>query len=82
MIDLGFLIAILASIIALYGVYQFNQKKSPDSARKTWFWSNTFFVVYFFGRVLAWWDGLLGDLAMLVYFGAMWLSNVEGMIKK
>lgn len=82
MIDLGLIIAIAASLIALWGVYQFNQQDNSGAARKTWFWSNSLFVAYFLGRVLGLWDGLLGDLAMLAYFGAMWISNVMGMWKK
>lgn len=79
MIDIGFPIALLSSIVALIGVWQFNQKRDYTGARATWFWSNTGFVIYFVGRCFALWDGVLGDVAMAVYFALMWWSNWRGM---
>jgi len=79
MIDLGFLIAIAASIVALYGVWLFNQRRDYTGARCVWMFSNVAFTVYFAGRVLHWWNGGLGDVAMLVYFAAMTASNLWGM---
>lgn len=80
MIDIGFILAIAASVIALYGVYQFNQRRDYTQARAVWFWSNSLFVAYFAGRVLMLWDGVLGDAAMLAYFFLMWWSNWRGMV--
>lgn len=82
MTDLGFIIALIATIIALFGVYEFNQLNDSVSARRTWFWSNCLFVVYFAGRCLSLWDGLLGDLAMLAYFAVMLASNIDGIRKE
>jgi uncharacterized membrane protein len=79
MTDLGFLIAISASVVALYGVWLFNQRRDYTGARQVWMFSNVMFTVYFFGRVMTYWNGSLGDLAMLVYFAAMTASNVWGM---
>lgn len=81
MIDYGFALAILASIIALIGVYQFNQQKNYVGARTTWFWSNTLFVLYFAGRIAGLWDGGLGDVVMWLYFVCMWTSNAMGMVE-
>jgi hypothetical protein len=78
MTDLGFLIAISASVVALYGVWLFNQRRDYTGARSVWMFSNVMFTVYFFGRVMTYWNGSLGDLAMLVYFAAMTASNVWG----
>jgi hypothetical protein len=78
MTDLGFLIAISASVVALYGVWLFNQRRDYTGARQVWMFSNVMFTAYFFGRVMAYWNGSLGDLAMLVYFAAMTASNVWG----
>jgi hypothetical protein len=79
MIDLGLPLALIASLIALYGVYLFNQVKDHIGARAVWFWSNSIFVAYFVGRSLQWWDGGLGDAVMATYFFAMWWSNWRGM---
>ncbi|MFA5378049.1 MAG: hypothetical protein WC455_20020 [Dehalococcoidia bacterium] len=79
MIDIGFPIAVLASCIALYGVYLFNQISDYNKARGIWFYSNTLFVIYFAGRCLTWWDGGLGDAMMALYFVMMWISNWVGM---
>lgn len=79
MITIGFVLALAASIVALYGVYLFNQVGDTTGARAVWFWSNSIFVLYFFGRCLSWWDGVLGDAAMTIYFALMWWSNWEGM---
>ena len=79
MTDLGFLIAISASVVALYGVWLFNQRRDYTGARQVWMFSNVMFTAYFFGRVMTYWNGSLGDLAMLVYFAAMTASNVWGM---
>ena len=79
MIDIGFLISAAASIIALYGVWLFNQKRDYTGARVVWMASNPLFALYFVGRVAFWWDGGLGDLAMLGYFLAMTSSNLWGM---
>lgn len=79
LIDLGIPIAIIASIVALYGVYLFNQKRDYTGSRDVWFWSNSLFVAYFAGRVLHLWNGSLGDAVMGVYFGTMWWSNWRGM---
>lgn len=79
MIDLGLPIALSASIIALWGVWLFNQRRDYTRARGVWTWSNTMFVLYFFGRILGWWNGVLGDVAMLAYFLGMWASNLNGM---
>jgi hypothetical protein len=81
MTDLGFLIAIAASIVALYGVWLFNQRRDYTGARCVWMFSNVAFTVYFVGRVLQLWNGSLGDVAMLVYFAAMTASNLWGMVK-
>ena len=81
MIDIGFVIAISASVIALYGVYQFNQVRDYTKSRSVWFWSNSLFVAYFLGRITGWWDGILGDAAMMGYFALMWISNFQGMKK-
>ena len=78
-IDYGFLLSLIASIIALYGVYQFNQLKDYTGARHTWFWSNTGFVVVFACRVLGYTDGGLSDVMMMLYFLMMWVSNTVGM---
>jgi hypothetical protein len=80
MIDIGVIISLLSSIVALIGVYLFNQSKDAEGARVVWFWSNSGFVLYFAGRCLGFWDGGLGDLVMLVYFFLMWASNVGGMM--
>jgi hypothetical protein len=79
-ITIGFPLALVASIIALYGVYLFNQVKDHTGARAVWFWSNSIFVLYFVGRSLLWWDGVLGDAAMALYFALMWWSNWRGMV--
>lgn len=79
MIDIGFLIAIAASVVALYGVWLFNQRQDYTGARTVWMFSNVAFTIYFLGRVLHWWNGGLGDVAMLGYFGAMTASNLWGM---
>lgn len=79
MIDAGFIITVVASVIALYGVWLFNQKQDYTGARVVWMISNPLFALYFIGRLLALWNGGLGDGAMLIYFGAMTISNVKGM---
>ncbi len=82
MIDLGFLISLSASIIALYGVYLFNQRRDYAGARVTWMYSNIIFMGYFLLRTLDVLDGGLGDAMMTVYFGAMVVSNLHGMFGK
>ena len=79
MIDIGVIISLLSSIVALVGVYLFNQVKDADGARVVWFWSNSGFVVYFAGRCLGFWDGGMSDVVMLAYFFLMWGSNLLGM---
>ena len=79
MTDFGFILAIAASIVALYGVWLFNQRRDYTGARTVWMFSNVAFTAYFAGRVLLWWNGGLGDVAMLVYFAAMTASNLWGM---
>jgi hypothetical protein len=79
MIDFGFILALTASTIALYGVWLFNQRKDYTGARITWMFSNIAFTAYFLGRVLLWWNGGLGDWAMLGYFAAMTASNLWGL---
>ena len=81
MIDIGVLISLLSSIIALIGVYQLNQLDNPLAAKKTWFWSNSGFEIYFAGRCLTFWDGGLGDIVMFIYFFLMWASNALGLLK-
>ena len=77
--DIGLILATAASIIALVGVYLFNQKKNYLAANIVWgFGSNPLFVLYFFGRVMHWWNGGLGDVAMLVYFSLMMGSSWLG----
>ena len=78
-LDLGFLIALTASIIALYGVWLFNQRKDYTGARCVWMASNPLFALYFLGRILVWWDGGLGDVAMFTYSAVMALSSFKGM---
>lgn len=79
MIDYGFLLSLIASVIALWGVYLFNQKKDYTGARVVWFFSNTMFVLFFWGKVSHWCDGGLSDVMMMMYFAMMWASNVWGM---
>ena len=79
MTDIGVIISALSSIVALIGVYQFNQQNDPLKAQQTWFWSNSGFVLYFAGRCLTLWDGGLGDVVMLTYFFLMWASNALGL---
>lgn len=79
MIDIGFLIATSASIIALYGVYQFNQRKDYTGARLTWAVSNPLFLLYFMGRIFTLWNGGLGDWATAAYFAGMTVSNYWGL---
>lgn len=79
LIDPGFIISLVASIIALYGVFQFNQRRDYTGARVTWMVSNPLFVVYCAGRLLGLWDGGLSDGMMAVYFGCMAVSNLLGM---
>lgn len=81
MIDYGFLryLALCASVIALWGVYLFNQRKDYTGARYVWWWSNGLFVIYFACRVAGVLIGGLGDVMMLIYFLAMWISNTVGM---
>ena len=79
MIDPGFLISLAASVIALYGVYLFNQRRDYTGARVTWMVSNPLFTVYCIGRLLGAWNGGLSDAMMAVYFGAMTASNLWGM---
>ena len=61
-------LALAASVVALWGVYLFNQRCDYTGARGVWFWSNTLFVIYFAGRCAALWDGGLGDAVMALYF--------------
>lgn len=82
MIDPGFIISLIASIIALYGVYQFNQRRDCTGARVTWMITNPMFTFYFIGRIVGWWNGGLGDGMMAVYFAAMTASNLWGMFGK
>ena len=77
--DIGLIISLVSSLIALYGVYQFNQQRDYTGSRMTWFWSNSGFVLYFAGRVAGFWDGGLGDFVMFLYFALMWGSNTWGM---
>ena len=79
MTDIGFILAIAASIVALYGVWLFNQRRDYTGARTVWMFSNVAFTAYFAGRVLLWWNGGLGDVAMLGYFAAMTASNLWGL---
>ena len=81
MIDFGFSIALTASVIALYGVWLFNQRRDYTGARATWMLSNPMFTAYIAGRILLLWDGGLGDVTMLVYFAAMTASNILGMFQ-
>lgn len=77
--DIGFPIALTASILALYGVYLFNQRKDYTGARIIWMITNPVFTMYFIGRLVGFWDGGLGDMMMAVYFGAMTVSNLKGL---
>ena len=77
-IDYGFLISLCASIIALWGVYLFNQRKDYTGARYVWFFSNSLFVCFFAFRVIGWIDGGLSDVMMMLYFAMMWISNTWG----
>ena len=79
MIDPGFILTLAASVVALWGVYLFNQKKDYTGARSVWFYSNTGFVVYFVGRCLGAWNGGFSDAVMAIYFGLMWYSNWRGL---
>ena len=79
MVDIGFLITLSASCIALYGVWLFNQRHDYTGARTVWMISNPLFTLYFFGRVLSFWDGGFGDGAMTIYFLCMTVSNLKGM---
>jgi hypothetical protein len=78
MIDIGFIIALAASIVALYGVWLFNQRKDYTGARVVWGISNPMFALYFFGRIVGFWDGGLGDVAMCTYSVLMAISNYMG----
>ncbi len=79
MIDIGFPLALASSIVALYGVWQFNQKRDYTGARATWFYSNAGFVIYFVLRSFGFVDGGLSDAVMAGYFALMWWSNWRGM---
>ena len=79
MIDIGVIVSLLSSIVALIGVYLFNQSKDAEGARVVWFWSNSGFVLYFAGRCAGFWDGGMSDVVMLAYFFLMWASNLWGM---
>ena len=76
MIDIGFYITFVASAIALFGVWQFNQRYDYTGARVTWMFSNILFTLCFAGRLAGFWDGAMGDWAMLVYFASMTVSNL------
>jgi hypothetical protein len=76
---LGLLLAAVGSIVALYGVWLFNQRRDYTGARCVWMFSNIMFTIYFWGRVMQWWDGGLGDVAMFGYFAAMTASNLWGL---
>jgi hypothetical protein len=78
-LNLGFFIALTSSLVALYGVWLFNQKRDYTGARVVWMVSNPLFTLYFIGRVLVLWDGGLGDGAMIAYFAGMTMSNLWGM---
>lgn len=80
MTDLGLPLTLASSIVALWGVYLFNQRKDYTGARAVWFWSNTGFVIYFSGRCLGAWNGGFSDAVMAIYFALMWWSNVKGMV--
>jgi len=79
MIDYGFILSLVASLIALWGVYLFNQKKDYTGARVVWFFSNALFVLFFMGRCLCWFNGGLSDFTMTIYFSMMFISNIRGM---
>lgn len=81
MIDIGFIIALIASVIALFGVYQFNQQQDYTGARVTWFYSNSLFVVLFAGRTIGVLDGGFTDALMAIYFAVMWWSNMKGLMQ-
>jgi hypothetical protein len=78
-LDYGFLMSLTASLIALWGVYLFNQKRDYTGARMVWMFSNTLFVIFFFGRISQWYEGGLSDVMMYLYFSLMWISNAWGM---
>jgi hypothetical protein len=78
-IDIGLLISFTVSVASLYGVWLFNQRRDYTGARMIWMITNPLFSLYFLGRVMSWWNGGLGDIAMMAYFLLMTASNAWGM---
>jgi hypothetical protein len=76
---IGFLIALACSVIALYGVWLFNQCRDYSGARAVWQWSNVGFALYFVARSVGQMNGGLSDAMMAAYFGIMAWSNWRGM---
>ncbi len=75
----GFLIALACSVIALYGVWLFNQQRDYTGARAVWQYSNVGFALYFVARSVGLMNGGLSDAMMAAYFGIMAWSNWRGM---
>lgn len=79
MIDLGLPVAILGTVISLYGIYLNNQKHDHTGAMLVWFWSNPILTIYFIGQTLSWWNGGLSSAAMAFLYGVFTVSNWKGL---
>jgi len=79
MINDGTIIAAIGLIISMAGVHAFNYRNQPFTAKLFWMVSNPLFLVYFIGRMLGYWDGVISDGIFVINYLVMTLYNIKGL---
>jgi hypothetical protein len=77
---IGNWIAILASAISIYGVFQNNLLLNHTAAMQTWVVSNTIFVVFFYGQYRGWWNGGLSSAVVCATYAFMLVTGLYGLV--
>jgi hypothetical protein len=79
MIEPGFLLALLGTLISLYGMYLNNQQHDHHGAMMMWFYSNPILMIFFIGQSLSWWNGGLSSAVMAGLYAVFTVSNWKGL---
>jgi len=79
--NIGLDLAVIGSAISIIGVLYNNVLLDHRSAMQIWVFSNTIFVLYFYGREKDLWDGGLADKVMKWMYAFMLVSGVWGLMQ-
>ena len=76
---IGSALAVIGSVISLYGACMNNLYHRHKTAMVVWAFSNILLLIWAVGYTLQWWDGAIAGMALVMLYGIYSITNFYGL---